>query len=258
MISYAYKKVAGVELQLRLFWPKEIERGEARPGIVFFFGGGWRVGSIEQFLPHCRHLSRRGMIAAVADYRVESRHGTTPREAVADAKSCIRWLRAQAKALLLDPDRLAAGGGSAGGHLAAACAALPGLDDPSDDLGVSCRPDALVLFNPVVDNSPEGYGSDRFGEQWRDISPLHNLTAPAPPSCFFLGMNDHLVPVAVGEAYRARVAELGGRCDLHLFPGQGHGFFNFQGGKNPYFGETLREMDDFLASLGYLESYAAV
>lgn len=52
-------------------------------------------------------------------------------------------------------------GGSAGGHLAAAIASIDGFNDATDDLSVSCKPNLLVLFNPVLDNGPEGYGYDR-------------------------------------------------------------------------------------------------
>src|SRR5690606_36825431 len=148
--------------------------------IVFFFGGAWTMGTVEQFVPQATHLAARGMVAIVADYRVFGRHGTSAFEAIADARSAIRWVRGHAQELGIDPDRIAAGGGSAGGHLAASTALLDGPDDPGDDLRVSARPSALVLFNPAVDTSPKERpqrASDsigaRFGGRGRDGSPLH-------------------------------------------------------------------------------------
>ena len=71
-----YKTVGDIQLKLHLFRPKI----GVRSAIVFFFGGGWAGGNPEQFYPHCRHFSERGMVAAAAEYRVRDRHGTTPFE----------------------------------------------------------------------------------------------------------------------------------------------------------------------------------
>ena len=143
-----YRKVGGTELKLWIFNP---ERKEAKPlpAIVFFFGGGWSSGTPTQFEKQSLHLASRGMIAIVADYRVKSRQNASPADCVSDAKACVRWIRANAGSLGIDPNRIAAGGGSAGGHLAGATATLPGLDTAEDDKKVSCIPDALVLFNPA-------------------------------------------------------------------------------------------------------------
>ena len=102
--------------------------------------------------------------------------------------------------------------------VAAATATLPGLDDEQDDLSVSCKPDALVLFNPVFDNGPGGYGFDRVGEErYREISPLHNISAETPPAIVFLGTEDKLIPVATAEKFKAEMEAAGRRCDLYLY-----------------------------------------
>ena len=158
-----YKRVGDAALKLHVFGEAGAS-GPRRPGIVFFFAGGWKTGSPEQFFKQCEHLAARGMIAVSAEYRIASVHQTSPREAVQDAKSSVRYLRRHADALGLDPARLAVGGGSSGGHLAAACAFLAGFNEPGEPLEPSCRPDALVLFNPVIDTGPGekgGYGHSR-------------------------------------------------------------------------------------------------
>ena len=98
------------------------------------------------------------MVAMAAEYRVKSRHNTTPFECVMDGKSALRWIRKNAAKLGVDPERIGAGGGSAGGHVAAAVATVPGLNEEGEDLSISCLPDTLVLFNPVYDNGPGGFG----------------------------------------------------------------------------------------------------
>lgn len=244
-----YKTIAGTPLNLHLF---ASPGPTPRPAIVFFFGGGWNGGTPTQFYPQCAHLAARGMVAISAEYRTHSQHGTTPYECVADARSAVRWIRSHAAEFGLDPDRIAAGGGSAGGHLAAATAVLTSFDEPGEDTSVSCRPNALVLFNPVLDNGPDGYGQDRVADRWLEFSPMHNLRPGAPPTIIFLGSEDKLIPVASMAAYKHRMAELGARCDVWIYDGQAHGFFNYRDGANPCYAATLREADRFLVSLGYL------
>ncbi len=252
-----YKAVGETELKLHVFTPEGHRASDKRPAIVFFFGGGWNGGSPSQFYPHCDYLASRGMVAAAAEYRVKSRNKTTPRECVKDGKSAVRWLRQHAGELGIDPKRVAAGGGSAGGHVAAATGTTKGFEEEGQDLSVSSRPDALVLFNPVYDNGPEGYGHSRVEEYWKEISPMHNISKTTPPTTVFLGSNDKLIPVATAEKYKRLMEEKGCRSDLHVYEGATHGFFNLNK-KDGKYAETVIEMDRFLASLGYLEGEPTV
>jgi acetyl esterase/lipase len=247
-----YKTVGDVSLQLHIFKPDNHEADDKRPCIVFFFGGGWVGGTPSQFFPHCRYLSSRGMVAISAEYRVKTKHGTTPYECVKDGKSAIRWVRTHAGELGIDPRRLAAGGGSAGGHVAAATGSVKTFEEPGQDTAISSKPNALVLFNPVYDNGPKGYGHDRVKEHWRAFSPMHNIDENTPPTIVFLGTKDKLIPVSTAETYKDLMEKSGRRCDLHLYEGQPHAFFNYRNGKNTYYYQTVIEADKFLASLGYL------
>ena len=123
--SFIYKKTKQADLELVVHYPSGWKETDKRPAIVFFFGGGWTGGKIEQFEPQASHLASRGMVAVRADYRVKSRHGVTPKECVEDAKSAMRWVRQNAAQLGVDPDRIVAAGGSAGGHIAACTASRP-------------------------------------------------------------------------------------------------------------------------------------
>ena len=243
-----YKTVGDVTLSLHVFNPPDFKAGDERPAIVFFFGGGWVGGSPSQFYNQSRYLASRGMVCLSAEYRVTRAHKTTPAECVKDGKSALRWIRNHAKELGIDPHRLAAGGGSAGGHVAAATGTVPGFDEDGEDTSIPCRPDALVLFNPVFDNGPKGYGHERVKAYWREFSPMHNIDRDTPPTIVFFGTRDNLVPVATAQAYKARMEKAGVRCDLDLYEDQPHGFFN----KSRYY-ETLLETDRFLTSLGYLK-----
>ncbi len=248
-----YKKVGDVELHLHLFEPPDLRSTDKRPAIVFFFGGGWRSGSPAQFYPHCDYLASRGMVAMAAEYRVASRNGTTPFECVQDGKSAIRWVRSHAGSLGIDPVRIAAGGGSAGGHVAAAIATVPKLDEPGEETSVDCRPNALVLFNPVYDNGPEGYGYDRVKERYQEISPLHNIRKGMAPAIVFFGTRDKLVPVKTAKAFQRKMRAVGSRSELVLFEGEPHGFFNFGRDDGSHYRKTIEETDKFLTSLGWLD-----
>ncbi|MGB0583163.1 MAG: alpha/beta hydrolase, partial [Limisphaerales bacterium] len=231
---------------------------DQRPAIVFFFGGGWSGGTPTQFEQHSRYLASRGMVAMVADYRVKSRQKTPPSACVKDGKSAVRYIRSNAKRLGIDPKRIAAGGGSAGGHVAAATGMLDWLDDEADkDKWTSSKANALALFNPVYDNGPGGYGHDRVKDYWKEISPAHNITRDDPPAIVFLGTKDSLIPVATGKKFKADMEKAGLKSELHLYEGQPHGFFNERKGGTEIFLDTLRKTDAFLVSIGYLEGEAS-
>lgn len=252
-----YKTVGETKLNLYIFSPAAPKNA---PAIVFFFGGGWKSGSPQQFETQCRQLAARGMVAITADYRVQSRHGVKPVQCVADARSAVRWVRAHAEQLGVDPKRIAAGGGSAGGHLAACTAFITEFDAPDEDKPVSAAPDALVLFNPALVLAPiegfsaEGFGvrvpEERMGTKPENISPAHHITRNGPPTIIFHGRDDTTVPFESAEAFTARMKSLGNRCELHGYDGQQHGFFN--GGE--FKEKTLAEADKFLVSLGWLRN----
>jgi acetyl esterase/lipase len=252
-----YKTIGDVQLQMHIFEPKGHRVADRRSAIVFFFGGGWVGGRPSQFYPHAAHLAEHGMLAMCAEYRVRKTHGTTPFECVQDGKSAIRWVRKHAAQLGVDADRIAAGGGSAGGHVAAATATVPGLDQRGEDLSVSAKPEALVLFNPVYDNGPDGYGYDRVKPRYREISPLHNIDEKTPPAIVFLGTRDKLIPVSTAKEFQARMCGVGVRSELILFADQPHGFFNFGRGDGSHYRKTVAAMDGFLRSLKYLPPAAA-
>lgn len=247
-----YKTVGEDTLRLHVFYPPAHGHTPPAPAMVFFFGGGWVGGSPDQFYPHAHYFASRGLVAISAEYRVRSRHGTTPFESVEDGKSAVRWIRAHAGRLGVDPTRIIAAGGSAGGQVAAAAGTLDAFDAPGEERSVSSRPQALVLFNPVIDNGPGGYGHDRIGDRYPDFSPLHNIDERTPPTILFLGTADALIPVDTAQRYRQAMEDAGVRCDLQLYDDQPHGFFNYRDGTNIYYYRTVRAADLFLKSLGYL------
>ena len=244
-----YKTVGEVELKLHIFNPEDHKETDQKPAIIFFFGGGWNGGTPEQFFPQSEYLAKRDMVAISAEYRVKSRHGTSPQECVKDGKSAIRWVTTHASELGIAPDQIAAGGGSAGGHVAAAIAMKTDINEEGEDLTISAIPKALVLFNPVYDNGPGGYGHDRVEDYWKKISPMHNIDKDTPPTIVFFGTKDKHVPVATAKKYDERLKSAGVKSQLFLYQDQPHGFFN----KTKY-DDTVTKMDAFLVELGLLKA----
>ena len=261
--SVVYRQVGSTELRLYLFMPTNAVPTTSRSAIVFFFGGGWRGGSVAQFRPQAERLAARGMVAICAEYRVYSRHGATIRDCVEDAKSAIRWVRAHAVELGVVTNRIVAAGGSAGGHLAACTGIVPGFEAPDEDLRISSRPDALVLFNPVCVLAPvpdiftEGTLrlnelAQRAGTNLVALSPYHHVAPGQPPCLIFHGRADEVVPYRTAELFAEAMMHAGNTCRLVGFDGRGHGFFNPNRDGGRWFEETYRQMEEFLERLGFL------
>jgi len=249
--SRTYKKAGERELKLLIEKPADWKATDKRPAIVFFFGGGWVGGSPEQFKAQSEYFATRGMVGVRVEYRVIPKGDNGPPVVCCnDAKSAMRWVRSHAAELGIDPERIAASGGSAGGHLAAFTSMVEGVEDPADDIKISPRGNALVLFNPVFDNGPEnGWGHARVGNRYKEFSPAHNIKSDTPPAIVFLGGNDNLIPVSVLDRFKSNMSKANARCETHVYAEQPHGFFN----KDPYKTATLIEADKFLASLGWLK-----
>jgi acetyl esterase/lipase len=151
-VEHVYKTTPQGELKLHGWRPADWKATDKRPVIVFFFGGAWVKGSFDQFQPYCEYLASRGMVCYSADYRVKSIHKTTPDKCVEDGKSAVRWICSHAAELGVDPDKVLAGGSSAGGHVAA-CTAFETEFNDANDAKVSCKPVALVMMNPVINTT---------------------------------------------------------------------------------------------------------
>lgn len=241
------------KLYLHVFYPPGWKGSDKRPILVFFFGGGWKNGSYQQFVPQAEYFASRGLVTACADYRIANTHKTTPDCAVEDAKAAIRWVRINAGKLGIDPTKVIGAGGSAGGHLAAAAALLPGFDGTGDGSTISCKPDALVLFNPALNLVGFAKIRDAAGEDiTRDFSPTLFLKKGAPPTVMFFGTADKMLPQ--GEEYLKKAKELEVPVELYTAAEQPHGFFN----RSPWLEVTTQKADEFLTKLGYLTGPATV
>lgn len=253
-----YKTVDDQELSLYITKPDDWKPDDSRPAVLFFHGGGWVGGKVWQFNEHCRYFAARGMVCIQVQYRlIDKKQDETPIKSIQDAKSAMRWVRSRVKGLGIDPNRIASGGGSAGGHLAAFVGMMDGMDDPQDDLKVSARSDAMLLFNPVLDNGPGGFGYERVKERYPEYSPFHNVSSDDPPAIFFLGDQDTLIPVETAHSFQKKMKAAGIECEVVIFEGMEHGFFNSWKHDGVPYKKTIEASDRFLVGLGWLEGEPA-
>ena len=240
-----YKSTNEGELNLFIYKPSEFDIKKKYSCIVFFHGGGWNSGNPEQFQRQSRYFASRGMVAVSVGYRIRNKHGTSPIQAMEDAKSAIRFIRSNATLLSIDPSKIAAAGGSAGGHLAAVAGNIDLFDNSDEDLTISSKPNLLILYNPVID-----FGTRKW--LWinnpSDASPIHNISKGSPPTIILTGTNDKIVPVESIMNYKKIMESVGSRCDVILYDGAEHAFFN----RGDDFIDTVFQTDIFLKSNGYL------
>lgn len=246
----AYKKVGERTLHLNVFDPEGWKPTDRRACFLTIHGGGWTGLDPRRQYPFAAHFARLGMVGISVQYRLARPNSdVTVFDCVKDARSSLRYVRSHAAELGIDPQKIVVNGGSAGGHLAAATALFDGVDDPNDDASVSCVPNAMVLFFPVIDTSLEGYGNKLAGPQWREISPLHRVRPGAVPTILFHGDADTVTPFKGAAAFRDAMLKAGNRCELDVRHGATHGYLMRE---RDACEDALRKTETFLQSLKLL------
>ena len=262
-----YKQTPQTDLKLWIFYPDNYKKNDAAACIVFFFGGGWNAGTPEQFVEQSKYLQQRGMVAIIADYRVRSRHDTSAIYSLKDAKSAIRWVRENSKRIGINPNKIVGSGGSAGGHLAAATGTIKLFDEEFENLKISSKPNAMVLFNPVLILSPpDGFEDtynmtqerisnlkNRIGVDPKTFSPYNFINETTPPTIIFHGKDDKTVPYESVEFFDQKMKEFKNLSVIHLYEGEEHGFFNYPRKAQVPFNDTMLKTEKFLKNLGYID-----
>lgn len=256
--KHPYKMLpqTGSELSAHVFVPLGWSAGDRRAGIVFFHSSKWDHGNITQFAPHAMFLTSRGAVCVLAEYRMGASDGRAPLEAMADARSAIRWLRMNGEALGIDTGKVVASGGACGAHAAVAAAVCGAeFDDDGDLLDISCSPDALVLFSPVLDVSRKGFGLAHFPDAAtaKRANPIKCIRPGLPPMLLFHGSADATAPVNGSRKFAKRMQGKKNACELMEFGGEGHSFFNMNVNDRLYHA-TVDATDAFLVSLGFLQA----
>ncbi len=218
--------------------------------MVFFASSLWDQALISQFAPHCLYFSSRGVTCILAEYRTSSKHHCRPEHGMEDARDALAWVRLNAGELSVDRNRIAAAGGSAGGQLALSAALWP--TPPKGEFNEE-GPNALILFNPVLDTTRKGIEAEKFEDAAaaKAASPMHHLRKKLPPTLILHGTQDRAQPFTNSKKFQSKMKWRGNVCELVPFEGEGHGFFNFNVDARLY-EICLNEMDRFLQTHGWV------
>ncbi|MFK7976216.1 MAG: alpha/beta hydrolase [Halioglobus sp.] len=233
-----YKRANGQPLSLHAFFADKSNADETKPALILFHGGRWLYGHPRAFYPQCQFFAAQGYHCFSAQYRLGRNNRVDVQALVADAQDALDYVAKNAQSLNVNAEKISVGGGSAGGHLAAALGTVT-LDDSS------ARPASMVLFNPMLDLAPATPDHYLVKDYWQTVSPHHNVKAGIPPALILVGSNDPEVPVPTAQAFCTAAEAAGGRCELEVYEGQSHGFFNAQ----PFLDKTNERVLRFLMSL---------
>lgn len=230
------------------------------PAVVLFHGGAWAGGDRTQLRGYGILLGRAGYLCVAPEYRLAG-EASWPAQ-IEDAKAVVRWLRANATSLGVDPDRIAVQGNSAGGHLALLVAGTPGVGELEGRGGNADVPShvaaALAIYAPTrlprvptdLLTAPEGLDGPPAEEARAAAelaSPITHARPGFPPTMLIHGAADDVVPVRASLEMHEALTAAGTPVELHVYPDQPHAF-----DAQPAFGRRCAEemvffLDRFLA-----------
>jgi acetyl esterase/lipase len=215
-----YKSTGDTTLKAYIFMRQGQNRATPRAAIVLLHGGGWTTGSPEWMQDDARRYAELGMVAIAGEYRLSDQKKVTPLDAMEDVRSLIRWVRTKATDLSIDPNRIAAYGVSAGGHLALSAAVFPHTEEDR----TSAVPDMLILLSPPVSLMSDKWPQLLLGTRTesKTISPAENVIRRLPPIVIIEGGSDTVTPPLAARRFCDRAKQLGGSCELNLYPKLGH------------------------------------
>jgi len=229
-----YGKVGDRSLQLDLYSPKSIDKPV--PGLICIHGGGWSGGNRSDYRFYAIRLAEKGYVAATISYRLS---GEAPYPAAAsDAKCAVRWMRANAGNLHVDPEEIGVIGASAGGHLAMMVgysSDIPELEGDGGHAEASSGVQAVVNFygpcdlttdfakkQDVVKKFMGGKTYEEAPDLYKQASPLFHLDEEDPPTLVFHGTIDEIVPISQSDRLVEKLNELEIQCVYERFEGWPH------------------------------------
>ena len=246
-----YKTLVSRQLSLHIFEPEGHQPTDKRACYITIHGGGWGGGQPSRMYPFAAHFAKLGLVGISVEYRlVKKDSGTSVFDCVKDGRSAVRYVRAHAAELGIDPQKIIVSGGSAGGHVAGGTALFDGIDEAGEDTTVSPVPNALILLFPVIDTSAEGYGHARLGANWAQISPLHRVKAGVPPTITFHGTGDTVTPFIGAQRFHEAMLKAGNQSELVVHEGGAHGYLMRTA---PLYEECMSKSEAFLRSLHLLK-----
>lgn len=226
----------GRDLRCDVYTPEDV--APDAPAVLMIHGGGWRAGDRSSLRERSIALARHGFVCVASEYRL-SGESRWPAH-IHDTKAVIRWMRASAGDLGIDPDRIAAQGFSAGAHLALLAAATPG--DPafagdggnaeqSEELAAVVAVYPSVRFHLPTEKRTSGAspaealaGDDVTADEARAAGPIEHVSSDFPPTMLLHGTLDKVIPPSASMRMYEALSAAGVTVDLRLYGGLPHGF----------------------------------
>lgn len=220
----------GRALRCDIYYPPEgVRKGI---GVLLLHGGGWSQGDRTQLRGYGILLGRRGYTCVASEYRLTG-EALWPAQ-IEDVKAALRWMRANAERLRIDPEKIVIEGNSAGGHLSLVAAGTTeevGFEGDGGNAGVSTKVAAAIAFYPPTGLERRSWGGlpGLFGdgagvETLRGASPLTYAGREYPPTLIIQGNADEIVPAREATAMYEALHDAGAPVELHMFANQPHGF----------------------------------
>jgi len=241
----AYYQSGGAWLAIDVYRPNVEKYPGIRPGILFFFGGGFQVGTRLAFREQALICARQGYVAFSADYRIASLFDVTAEDSIHDGALAWQYIRKTASDWQVDPNKIVLAGGSAGATIATMCGPLTGE-----------YPAGLVLFNPgVLDRDEPQTALNKLVDWEMDGVPVTCTTsvqAGMPPMLVMHGAKDQIIPVSTIRSYVENAKAHGVDAKLIIYPDATHGFFNFNRSRAHFLltmGETLLFLEKLFVTL---------
>jgi len=217
-----YKQVDSISLQLDIYKLKNLS--EAAPALIFIHGGSWSKGKRSDYLPYLLDYAQKGYVTVTVSYRLAGVAKFPAAEQ--DVQAAVQWIREHASDHMIDPEKLALVGGSAGGHLAM----LAGYAEETPGHKVQ----AIVNFYGPADLTTE-YARNReeclnfLGETYMEnpglylqASPRSHISPDDPPTLTFHGTIDSLVPVSQSDSLHQWLKRAGVPSEYHRLKGWPH------------------------------------
>ena len=270
--EFVFKKTPQRDLKVFVDYPADWRATDRRPAIVFWHGGGFTQGNAGQFFEQADYFAARGAVCLRPEYRLRDTDNTLPVSAVEDGISAIRWIKQHADQFGIDRDRIAVGGGSAGGCMAAAVATVDtkkfaelGFVGKDDDQTIDTKVSAMILYNPFLDffepTHPRqieeeclllGKDPEDYREALHAISAIENVTKDSPPNIILFGTKDAFYVSDLRWIVKCR--ELGANCRDFVYEGEVHSWYN----NSPHLETTTHNVNEFLMDIGFLERQPGV
>lgn len=215
-----YRRVDGEKVTADIFRPAN---DEVCPAVLMIHGGAWSSGDKWHLHDHARELAQHGYVAISINYRLAPLHKIT--EQIDDCRAALNWVAKSSDKYKLDPKRIAVWGYSAGAHLACMLATQPTPDAPPIMAVVAGGAPCDFLNIPEDSNVLSlvmGGSRKELPQLYHDVSPLNFANAKCPPTLFFHGSTDLIVPSATSRRMHDALKSCGVETEYVTIEDKGH------------------------------------